>query len=65
MCDSTIPYFGIWVGRWILTVRLFGCLFQAKRVRDEIFSQRRDANRFRFRGLSVKTEGGEHGYSKA
>jgi hypothetical protein len=51
------PRFGIWVGPWLLTVRLFGCFFQVKLVRDEIYSQRHDPKRWRFCGVSLRIGG--------
>ncbi len=49
--------FRLWLGPWLITVCVFGRLFQVKRVRDELFSQRNDRWRIRLFGLSIKLFG--------
>ncbi len=57
MLPNGKPLFGIWLAPWLCTVRLFGWLFQIKRVRDELFSQREDRHRIRVLGVSIKLFG--------
>jgi hypothetical protein len=51
------PMFGVWFWRHGVTIRLFGWLFQFKRTRDEMFSQRHDSRRIRALGVSIKLFG--------
>ena len=54
-----ITYFGVWLGPWIVTLRVFGWLFQVKLVKNELISQRQDRWRMRMFGVSVKLFGHE------
>lgn len=61
MTTSNTPCFGLWFS-WssearCVTVRCLWRLFQVKRVRDELFSQRQDRWRLRLFGWSVKLFG--------
>lgn len=53
------PQFGLWCcwQRKMITLRLFGRLFQITRQRNELFSQRRDRRRIRVMGWSIKLFG--------
>ena len=56
---GVIPCFGVWARKRppSLTLRIFWCLFQIKRVEDELFSQRQDKRRIRVYGWSIKLFG--------
>lgn len=51
------PMFGLWLWHRGVTLVLLRRLFQIKLASDEIWSQRSDARRLRFMGLSVKLFG--------